>query len=398
MNIDKITPCVHYAGVNDRTSALFESLWPLPNGVSYNSYIVKGEDKIALVDGTHLAFTERLIDHLLEITGGVAPDYLVVNHMEPDHSGAIALLRRAFPSLRIVGNGKTADMLQGYYSVPDDDMVIVKDGDILPLGGGVDLKFVLTPMVHWPETMMTWLECDGVIFTGDAFGCFGALSGAVVDCDMNVDGYFLEMHRYYSNIVAKYGSFVQKALAKVAGLDIRYVCSTHGPVWHADAERVVSLYDRMSRWEPLDGGTLIVYGSMYGNTERLCERFAACLAASGERNIKMCNVATVPLSFLLADVMRFRGVVIASPTYNNEIFPPVETFLRALVQRGMKNRVVATLGSFTWAPQALKKMNALLDAGGIPVIDAKVEMRQSLSPSLDTQLAAFADAYLAALR
>lgn len=395
MNVDKITPSVYYAGVNDRSTSFFESLWPLPQGVSYNSYIVKGSEKTALIEGSHPTFADRFIDHVLEVNSGVAPDYLIVNHMEPDHSGAIAMLRRAFPGLTVVGNSKTADMLRGYYHVEEGSMMIVKDGDTLSLGDK-ELKFFLTPMLHWPETMMTWLESDGVLFSGDAFGCFGALNGGVVDDTTVAERYFPEMIRYYSNIVAKYGSFVTKALAKTSGLDIRYICSTHGPVWHSDVARVVDLYGRMARWEPVDPeAVVIVYGSMYGNTERLAERFASRLADRGVKDITLRNVATTPLSQLLADVMRCKGVAIASPTYNNEIFPPVETFVRALIQRGMQNRRVALLGSFTWAPQAHKKMTALLTDAGVTLATVKAEMRQAMIDDVADSLDALADEFLA---
>lgn len=390
MNVDKITSSVYYAGVNDRTTTLFESLWPLPQGVSYNSYIVKGSEKTALIEGTHSSFADRMIDHLLEVNSGKAPDYLVVNHMEPDHSGAVAELLRAFPELVIVGNAKTADMLRGYCRVGDSSMVIVKDGDTLSLGDK-ELKFILTPMLHWPETMMTWLESDGVLFSGDAFGCFGALGGGVVDTATATDRFFPEMVRYYSNIVAKYGSFVTKALAKTSGLDISYICPTHGPVWHDEIPRVVSLYDRMARWEPVENdAVLIVYGSMYGNTARLAERFASRLAGRGVKNIVVRNVAVTPLSDLLADVMRCGRIAIASPTYNAEIFPPVEAFVRAIVQRGVKNRRVALLGSFTWGPMACKKMATLLAEAGLDIAEAKPEMRQAMIDDVDTALDALA--------
>lgn len=389
MNIKQITSHVFYAGVNDRTTHLFESLWQLPFGVSYNSYIVKGDDKTALIDGTHLGFTDTLINNVLELTGGKAPDYLVINHMEPDHSGAVGLLRLAFPDIVIVGNAKTADMVKGYHHVTEGIMTI-KDGDSIDLGG-ISLSFHLTPMVHWPETMMTFCPEDKVLFSGDAFGCFGALNGAVIDHEMDTAMYFPEMVRYYSNIVAKYGTFVQKAFAKVGGLDFDYVCSTHGPVWHSERDKVLGIYCAMSKWDG-EKGVVIVYGSMYGNTQALAEEMAVALAERGIKNIKIHNAGNTPLSFILADVMRYKGLVLASPTYNGEIFPPVEAVVKALVTRGMTDRVVATVGSFTWGCLAVKKMRTMLADLKIQLIDPTIEMRQSPDSSIPGQCAVLADA------
>ncbi len=389
MNIKQITSHVFYAGVNDRTTNLFESLWQLPFGVSYNSYIVKGDDKTALIDGTHLGFTDTLINNVLELTGGKAPDYLVINHMEPDHSGAVGLLRLAFPDIVIVGNAKTADMVKGYHHVTEGIMTI-KDGDSIDLGG-ISLSFHLTPMVHWPETMMTFCPEDKVLFSGDAFGCFGALNGAVIDHEMDTAMYFPEMVRYYSNIVAKYGTFVQKAFAKVGGLDFEYVCSTHGPVWHSQRDKVLDIYCAMSKWDG-EKGVVIVYGSMYGNTQALAEEMAVALAERGIKNIKIHNAGNTPLSFILADVMRYKGLVLASPTYNGEIFSPVEAVVKALVTRGMTDRAVATVGSFTWGCLAVKKMRTMLADLKIQLIDPTIEMRQSPDSSIPGQCAVLADA------
>ena len=269
MNIHEICNGVYYVGVNDRTTHRFEGLWPLPAGVSYNSYIVKGE-RVALIDTVHVAQSSKFLNRIGEIIGDAAIDYLVINHMEPDHSGSIEAIKAKYPALKIVGNGKTAAMLKGFYGIGSEDVLTVADGDVIDLGGGKTLKFVFTPMVHWPETMMTYMEQDGVLFSGDAFGCFGALNGGVVDSQMDTTLYYPEMYRYYSNIVAKYGQFVQKAIAKFDGVSIRYVCSTHGPVWHDEIARVVDTYSRMARFEG-EPGVVVAYASMYGNTEELAE-------------------------------------------------------------------------------------------------------------------------------
>lgn len=379
MNIKEICDGIYYVGVNDRTTHRFEALWPLPDGVSYNSYIVKGSAKTALIDGVELSACDRLRENLIATIGDVAPDYLVINHMEPDHSGSVRVLRSMFPDMTIVGNAKTLEMVRGFYGIADNVMRIA-DGDCIDLGG-LSLKFVITPMVHWPETMMTYVAERKALFTGDAFGCFGALCGAVTDSDMNTEPYFPEMYRYYSNIVGKYGMFVGKALQKVANLEMDFICPTHGPVWHEQIDRVVSIYDRLSRYEGEDGVT-IVYGSMYGNTEDMAEAIASRLAERGIRNIRMHNASVSHLSYILSDIFRYKGLIVGAPTYSNTLFPPVEAVMNALKTRELKNRVIGTFGSFTWAPQAVKRINQLMDESKL-YCDEVVSVEAKQAPGAD---------------
>ena len=300
--------------------------------------------------------------------------------MEPDHSGAIRILRQAFPDIIIVGNAQTIAMVNGYYGVADNTL-IVKDGDTLSLGEDSSLKFLLTPMVHWPETMVTYFDKEKTLFSGDAFGCFGALNGAVIDSDMDTTVYFPEMIRYYSNIVGKYGQFVQRALKKLEGVEISTICSTHGPVWRQQISKVVDLYDRLSRYEPLDNGVTIVYGSMYGNTERMVEAAAQALAEAGIKNIVVRNASKTDLSYIIADLFTHAGVIIAAPTYSDGLFPPVDAVMTAMSVRGLKNRRIAIMGSHTWAPMAIKKMSAHLEACGLEPITEPVAAKQA--PSAD---------------
>ncbi len=372
-----ITSKVSYIGVNDRTTHLFESMWPLPYGVSYNSYLVDGGDKVAVIDGVEASFALRQIEHIKAILGADrTPDYLVINHMEPDHSGGIELLRQAFPDIVIVGNAQTLSMVNGFYGV-EGATLAVKDGDALPLGPGATLRFYLTPMVHWPETMMTCLEEERVLFSGDAFGCFGALNGAVLDTEMSTDRYFPEMERYYSNIVGKYGRFVQRALAKLEGLEIGTICSTHGPVWRSRVAEVVSLYDRMSRYEPLDNGVTIVYGSMYGNTQVLAETAAEALAEAGVREIEVFNAAVTDPSYIIAAVFRHKGLVIASPTYSDGLFPPVAAVAEAIARRVVTGREVALLGTHTWSHKAVVELERILQPCGFDYVAEPVVARQA---------------------
>ncbi len=390
-----ITPKISYIGVNDRTTHLFESLWPLPRGVSYNSYIVDGGDKVAVVDGVEASFALRQIEHIKALLGdGRSPDYLIINHMEPDHSGGVALMRQAFPDIVIVGNALTIDMVKGFYGMAGAALA-VKDGDSLALGPAATLRFHITPMVHWPETMMTYLEEERVLFSGDAFGCFGALNGAVVDTEMSTDRYFPEMERYYSNIVGKYGRFVRRALDKLNGVGIETICPTHGPVWRSRAAEVVSLYDRMSRYEPLDNGVAIVYGSMYGNTQALAETAAEALCEAGIRDIEVFNAAVTDLSFLLSAVFRHKGLVIASPTYSDGLFPPVAAFAEAVARRGVTGREVVLLGTHTWSQRAVSELERILEPCGFDYAAAPVVAKQAPGVS-ELDLCRAASAALAA--
>ena len=289
----QITDKIYYVGVNDRNKTLFEGLWPLPNGVSYNAYLVVDE-KVALVDTVEVDFFMPFLENIREVLGDRPIDYVVVNHMEPDHSGSLALIRKYYPEVQIIGNKKTFDMLHGFYQL-EEGLVEVKNADSIALGD-LTLNFVLTPMVHWPETMVTLCvpsvavpQQQTVLFSGDAFGCFGALNGAIIDEKMNCDEFWAEMERYYSNIVGKYGTPVQMALKKLAGVKIDYICSTHGPVWHQYINKVIAMYDRLSKYEA-EAGLVICYGTMYGNTERAAEVIARAASEAGVKNIVMHNV------------------------------------------------------------------------------------------------------------
>lgn len=359
MDVNRISEKIHYIGVNDRTTARFEGMWPLPMGVSYNSYLVIGPEKAAIVDGVEAGHAGRQIAEIKARLGERKPDYLIINHMEPDHSGAIRALRAEWPGLTIVGNAQTLSMVKGFYGVEGSELR-VKDGDTLSLGDGCTLRFYLTPMVHWPETMMTLFEEEDTLFSGDAFGCFGALNGYVTDEECDTEAYFAEMVRYYSNIVGKYGVFVQKAIAKLSEPRITTVCPTHGPVWRRQIARVLDLYDRLSRYEPLDNGCTVVYGSMYGNTAEMAEEAARELAGAGIRPIEVFDASHTDLSFLLAAAFRHKGLVIASPTYSETIFPPVKSFVDGLVTRKLTGREIILAGGCTWSERASGLMGDLL--------------------------------------
>lgn len=347
---------IYYVGVNDRQKDLFENMLPLQYGVSYNSYLINDE-KTVLVDTVEHPFVEQLINQVTSVLNGKPLDYLIVNHMEPDHSSGIKTLKLLYPDLQIILNAKTADMLNGYYGI-SDNLYIVKDGDTFSTGSKT-LSFHFTPMVHWPEVMMTYVKEDELLFSADAFGCFGALNGAVIDSELDLTVHYNEMVRYYANIVGKYGLPVQNALKKLSGTPIKMICSLHGPVWKDEIAKVVGIYDTLSKYEA-EPGVVIVYGSMYGHTEQMAEAVAEG-AASITKNVKVYDVSRTNASYILADIFRYKGFICGSPTYCNELYPEINSLLAKIKTRGIKNREFGCFGSFTWAGATLKNFKAFAE-------------------------------------
>ncbi|MBR7066062.1 MAG: FprA family A-type flavoprotein [Prevotella sp.] len=370
-----ITNNIYYVGVNDRNKALFEGLWPLPNGVSYNSYLIDDE-KVCLIDTVEVDFFTQFLENIHEVIGDRPIDYLVVNHMEPDHSGSIALIRKYYPGIQVIGNKKTFGMLSGFYGISENELE-VKNGDTLCLGSH-ELKFVLTPMVHWPETMVTLDTSCNVLFSGDAFGCFGALNGGVIDSEINCDTFWLEMVRYYSNIVGKYGTPVQNALKKLAGVKLDYICATHGPVWHTFIDKVIGIYDRLSRYES-EEGIVICYGTMYGNTERMAEIIAQAASKAGIKNIVIYNVSKTHHSYILRDIFRYKALIVGAPTYNTSLYHEMDVLLSEVAHKDMKNRLIGWFGSYGWASKAVAKIQEWNDTAlHFEAVGEPVEMKQAI--------------------
>ena len=386
MNMSKISEKIRYVGVNDLKTTAFEGMWPLPFGVSYNSYLVMDE-KVALIDTAEVDFAAEYMENIRKELDGRKIDYIVVNHMEPDHSSLMALVREAYPDVRIVGNAKTVPMIRGYQGVTDN-IHVVKDGESISLGGST-LTFYMTPMVHWPETMMTYFNEEKTLFSGDAFGCFGAVDGEVTDAGAMLFGstaaaentfaaFREEMRRYYSNIVGKYGQTVQSALKKLSGLEISRVCSTHGPVWEKHLPDVVGFYDRLSRYEG-EKGVCIVYASMYGNTASAAKVLAAELDKRGVE-YAIHNLCTENVSYAYRDVFKYDTLIVGSPTYNNDIFPPVYNFMYGVSARLVKNRRFAAFGSFTWAGASVKLLNEMAAKCGFELLSDGLSFPQAYSP------------------
>lgn len=389
----EIAPALHYVGVDDRSKPLFEGLWPLPKGISYNSYLIVDE-KVALIDTVDAAFTEELLANVRAVIGDRNVDYLVVNHMEPDHSSSIAAVRRAWPAITVVSNALALGMLEGYYGSCDSTLEI-KEGQTLGLGKR-DLQFFMAPMVHWPETMVTYLVQDKALFSGDAFGCFGTLDGGVTDDDLPLECYRDEMIRYYSNIVGKYGGPVQKALRKLSPVEVKLLCSAHGPVWKRKVAQVADIYRRLSSYEA-EPGVVIAYGSMYGNTEKMAELLASHLRNAGVEKLAMHNLSTTHVSYVLRDIFRYRALVVGGPTYNGGLYPPVEALMNAVASRAIPSRIFSCFGSFTWAGASVRRLREAAEAMKWEITGTPVEMKQGYAEPKCCDMADMAAAIAAAL-
>ena len=393
MNIRNITPQVLYVGVNDRVTSLFEGLWPLRYGVSYNSYIVAGSESLALIDTVRIDNVREFLNNVQEIAADRNIDYLVINHMEPDHSGSIPEVVRAYPDIKIVGNAQTISMVRDFYHIDDPDRFLeVKEGSTISLGDRT-LKFFLTPMVHWPETMMTYVEEDKVLFSGDAFGTFGALNGALFADEVDFDRDHLdEARRYYTNIVGKYGVQVQSLLKKVAALDIQMICPLHGFVWRKDLGYYIEKYQLWSSYQPEEKGVMIAYASVYGNTANAADVLACRLRDRGIPTV-MFDVSVAPASDIVSASFQWSHLVFASTTYNGGVFVSMDEVLRELVTHNLQNRTVAFLDNGSWAPVATRQMRQILEpCKNMTYLDETVSLLSTLKDSQDAQIDALADA------
>ena len=366
---------IFFVGVNDRQKELFENYLPLPEGVAYNSYLIVDE-RVALIDTVDISFADIYFGKIDAILKGRAVDYLIINHSEPDHAGSVGLLRQKYPNILIVGNAKTFDMINGYFGI-NSGLHEVKEGDSLLLGKRT-LTFYMAPMVHWPEVMLTYENQDKILFSADAFGTFGTIDGDYSDCNINTDKYWNEMRRYYACIVGKYGASVQKAMKKLANLEIKTICTAHGPVWQQELSKVVSLYDKWSRYEAEEAGIVIAYASMYGNTQQLTEAVAEGVVAGGVKNVVVYNVSKTDTSFILSDIFKYNALIIGSPTYMGGVYPLIEKLLCAIEHRGIKNRLFSCYGSFTWAGAAVKRLTAFSQGMNWEFVGTPVENKHAV--------------------
>ena len=380
----EITKDIAYIGVNDHKVDLFEGQYRVRNGMAYNSYLIRDE-KTAVMDTVDAHFTDAWLTHIAEILGEASPDYLVVQHMEPDHSGSLAAFAQAYPATQIVASAKAFQMMQQFFgSEYADRRVIVKEGDTLPLGRHT-LHFVTAPMVHWPEVIMSYDDADKVLFSADAFGKFGAL-------DVE-EPWLPEARRYYIGIVGKYGVQVQAVLKKAAALEIDKVCSLHGPVLTAaELPEVLSAYDAWSAYRPEAEGVLVAYASIYGHTAAAAEKLAAALREKG-KEVCVMDLARCDMAEAVAQAFRYSKLVLASPTYNGDVFPFTKSFIEHLTERNYQNRTVAFVENGSWAPTAARVMAKMLEgAKNLTVAAPTVTVKGALNSDSEAQIAALADA------
>lgn len=378
-NIRNVTDKILWVGASDRRLHLFENMFPIPDGVAYNSYVIMDE-KIAILDTADSSVTRQYQENLAAALAGRQPDYLVVNHMEPDHCADIAELAKIYPSMQIVGNQKTFGLMNQFYNMDlADRTLVVKEGDVLDLGEH-KLNFVMAPMVHWPEAMMTFESTHGILFSADAFGSFGALDGSLFnDENRNPHGLHSEMRRYYSNIVGKYGMQVQSVLKKAAALDIKMICPLHGPVWREDLAWLLDKYQKWSSYTPEENTVAIFYGSMYGNTAEAADLLAGKLAEAGVKGVTVRDVSKTDVSYLISDVFRASHLVLASPTYNNGLYPKMANFIEDMKALNVQNRTVSIIENGSWAPQSGKVMREMLgEMKSMTVLEKSLSIRSAL--------------------
>ena len=378
----KITDTIRYAGVNDHQIDLFEGQYKVPNGMSYNSYVIL-DDKIAVMDTVDANFTHEWLDNIQQILNGRTPDYLIVQHMEPDHAANIANFAEKYPEAKIVGNAKTFPMMKQFFGTDfADRQIVVKEGETLSTGKH-NLTFVMAPMVHWPEVMMTYDTTDKIFFSADAFGKFGAL-----DVEEEWD---CEARRYYIGIVGKYGPMVQKLFAKVGSLEINAICPLHGPVLTENLGHYLNLYTIWSSYQVETEGTVIAYTSVYGNTKKAVELLAEKLTEEGCPKVVVTDLARDDMAEAVEDAFRYGKLILATTTYNGDIFPFMKEFINHLTERSYQNRKIGFVENGSWAPMAAKIMKAVFEKSkNITFADTTVTVRSAVNEESEAQIAALA--------
>ena len=388
-----ITDDLYWIGGNDRRLALFENIFPVPNGVSYNSYVLLDE-KTVLFDTVDKAVSEQFFENLVHALGERTLDYVIINHMEPDHCAMLKEVIMRYPDVQIVCNAKTADIIKQFFKI-ETDAVIVKENDTLCTGKHT-FTFLMAPMVHWPEVMVTYDTTDKILFSADAFGTFGAINGNLFADEIEFEHKWLDgARRYYTNIVGKYGAQVQALLKKASNVEIGMICPLHGPVWRKNIEWFVEKYQKWSTYEPEDQGVMIAYASIYGNTENAANVLASRLADKGLKNIAMYDVSVTHPSVVVSEAFRASHLVFASPTYNGGIFPNMETVLLDLKAHNLQKRTVAFMQNGTWAATSGRQMNEMVSGmKQMTVLEPTITIKSALNDSQSEEIDAMADAIL----
>ena len=388
----KVTDDLIYVGGSDRRLSRFQNLFPIPKGVSYNSYVLLDE-KTVLFDTADESISRQYIENVVHALNGRPLDYMVVQHMEPDHCAMIDDMLRRYPEAKMVCSAKAVGMFAQFYGTDvAARALVVKEGDKLSTGEHT-LHFVMAPMVHWPEVMVTYDEKDKILFSADAFGTFGALAGNIFDDEITFDTTWMnDARRYYTNIVGKYGVQVQALLKKAASLDIEMICPLHGPIWRKDLGLLLEKYQKWSTYEPEDKTVMIAYATMYGNTENAANVLAGMLADKGVKNIAMYDVSETDVSELVAESFRCSHLVLAAPTYNSRIQPKMEAYLSDIKALNLQNRTVAVIDNGTWAATVGKQMIGTLEGmKNMTILENTISIKSALAENQLGALEALAD-------
>lgn len=377
--VRKVTEDLYWVGGNDRRLALFENIHPIPKGVSYNSYLLL-DKKTVLFDTVDWSISRQFLENIEAVLNGRKLDYLVINHMEPDHGASIEEIILRYPEVKIISTEKAFLLMRQFGFDIDNRIEAVKDGDSKSFGEH-EIKFITAPMVHWPEVMVSFDTKNGVLFSADAFGSFGALDGKLFNDEVNFDRDWIdEARRYYTNIVGKYGPHVQALLKKASTLDIKMICPLHGPVWRTDLGYFIDKHDKWSRYEPEEKAIMIVYASMYGSTESAANALATKFVEKGITNVVMYDVSNTHVSTLIAESFRVSHIVLASVTYNLGIYPLMHNYLMDMKALNLQNRTVALIENGSWATKSGKLMKEFLDGmKGMNILDNKLSLLSSMN-------------------
>lgn len=370
----KISDSIYLLSVNDRRTQLFENYWPLPEGVTYNSYLIDDE-KVCLIDAIDQKFEDDYFDQIERILGGRDVDYLVINHMEPDHSGALRAIKSKYPNITLVGNKKTFPMLENFYGITEHTHQVA-DGDLLSLGKH-ELTFQTIPMVHWPESMVTYETTTKTLFSNDAFGSFGAFNGGVFDDEISLECHGENTMRYFTNIVGKYCPHTKRALAKLGGLELKTIAPSHGILWRSHLDWILDRYTKWSNYDT-DPGCVVVFASMYGNTEKVADAIARQLAERGIKNIRVYDASKTHPSYIISDIFKYKGVMLGSCAYNNEMFPAMETLVTEIAHKGIKNHLLGIFGSYAWNGGGVKNLNKFSESIGWEIVNESVEVKGAM--------------------
>ncbi len=395
--VRKVTDDLYWVGANDKRLNLFENIHPIPRGTSYNSYLLMDEQTV-LFDTADWSVCRQFLDNIEYVLDGKKLDYMVINHMEPDHGASIEEILLRYPDVKIICSVKAADFMR-QFRFHTDNVETVKEGDVKSFGKH-QVTFVMAPMVHWPEAMVSFDTTNGVLFAADAFGSFGSLDGKLFADEVNFDRDWLDdARRYYTNIVGKFGANVQNLLKKAAGLDIKYICPLHGPVWRQDFDYILDKYNKWSTYTPEEKGVMIAYASMYGNTEAAANILATKLCEKGVANVALYDVSCTHVSYLIAEAFKYSHLALFSVTYNLNVFPVMANFLEDMAALNLQNRTVATVCNGTWAPQAGPKMiEAVSKMKNTTLLNEGLTVASSLNEDTYAQLEQLADAIAESLQ